>query len=411
MDERALPYSYTFATGLESINVITLSLVTFWLSYTLFNSYFTTRLTAKMKAGEIVKTVADESLLGKVLHLSVVISGILYTLFNIEAIIFVLQHGYVTYYAYFKSRLPELIVSMASRFEMFFWIAMFALKENSRKKRFALSLYFFNLLLILILGKRGPLILGIMMIVLYRFKTVLPHRENLLLFRRFILIMLILGAIILPVVMSGLYMYGVFRTKRELNVSINNLLDGAKMFLTTQGLSGLQHINYVVSFSDRLERHSSYLLAPVLHAIRSSPVSRMLGLYKELIPHTYEFAVESGYWSHMFSYLMLGEGYLHGAGTGSCYIAEAYLDMKIIGVIMINILYALFINYAIYGPVKNPILMGFIFYPVSAVLYAPRSVALEFAGRMTNSYNLMFLCIFLVLHSFNRRRLLEKDRF
>lgn len=405
IDQGDLPYIYT-PTTLESINLIAISLITFWISYAMFNKLFTHKINSWEKLETDFYSVEDKALLGRLMFIITIFSGIFFTILNIEAVIFVFRYGYVSYYANFKTQLPVLFRKLANSFEMFFWIYIFTIKMNSKKRNVVLFLYILNLIIILILGKRGPLILGIAMLLLYKFKMLVKNPQNLRSFRKWILIIITISIIASPVILTGLYLYGYTRVKKE--AAVDSLFDGIKMFFLTQGNSGLQHINYVVNLYDRINKHNSYLLSYIINEVKRSPLALLLGFYREYTPHTYEAAWESGYWGYQFAYLNFTESYLEGSGAGSCYIAEAYLDMKIAGVLIVNVIFSLFINYVIYGPIKNTVIIGFLFYPLRDVLYAPRSAAFVFLSRIVNSYNLMALVIILILYTSHRSKATRK---
>lgn len=407
IDQRDLPYIYS-PTTLESINLILISLVTFWMSYSIFNSFLMQRYSGpKDEISHYL--ITDGSLLEKSVFIILIFSGFLYTILNIEAVMFAFRYGYVAYYASFRTQLPVLFRKVANGFEMFFWIYVFMMKMPQKKRKVVFFIYILNLVLIFILGKRGPIILGVIMLVIYMFKTSMIDSQKLRLLRKRLLIAIIIAVVFSPVILTGLHIYSYIRVKAE--ISLESFLDGIKLFFITQGNSGLQHINYVVNFYDRINKYKSYLLSYVINEFRRSPVALLFGFYKEFIPQTYEATWKSGYWGQQFSYMVLGNSYFEGYGTGSCYIAEAYLDMKVTGVVIVNIIFALFINYVIYGAVKNPVIAGFLFYAIRDVLYAPRSAAFAFLGRLVNSYNLIALILILFLYYLQRPQTITKFRF
>jgi len=380
---RWIETGYISTESMRAVNLIMLSLYSVVFSYTFFIMIPKIEGLIFNHDGNRQGVHKSDSFwtFGNVTFILSIITGICSALLGVEKVVFVSQHGYLAYYSSFDTRFP-FVARFATLFELVFWVYAFREGEDRKKKFFTWSLYFVGLILDFALGQRGPMILGLLMIMLYLFKfTALKSgRGGLEALKKRFAVLFIIIMIMLPAISYFLSAYAYIRVGRELpNTSMSYVI---RDLIVSQGDSGFFHVNFAVNEYESKPKPQgiSYLLAPVVNRLRNGLIGIAMGTYKSF-GQDYESAWSSGYWSYYVSYVTLGSGFLEGYGSGSSYIAEAYADMRIFGVIIVNVLYGLILASFTNSRTKNPVFNGLMFYILGEIYYAPRSLALSFLSK------------------------------
>jgi len=177
------------------------------------------------------------------------------------------------------------------------------------------------------------------------------------------------------------------------------IYDLVKNALYEQGLSGLMLIDYVVKNKDYLSEHKSFLLAPLREYFQGSIFAKALGSYKEYQLNTREYALDISYLGPLYSLLNARDYYLSGGGSGSSYIAEAYGDLEIFGVIAISILYSIIAFLIDRSSNLSPLQLAISIQVFREILIAPRGIALNFAKTFFQpTFLVTFLLLFFIMH-------------
>lgn len=103
--------------------------------------------------------------------------------------------------------------------------------------------------------------------------------------------------------------------------------------------------------------------------------------------------------AHKLSYIALKDNYLNGAGIGTTYVLETFIDFGLIGVFLINCFYAFFCN-LLHLRFGNNLLSDTIFiYSLTKIYFIGRDNALiPFSGLVT--FHFTFVIILIYLSSF-----------
>jgi hypothetical protein len=109
--------------------------------------------------------------------------------------------------------------------------------------------------------------------------------------------------------------------------------------------------------------------------------------------HTAEKALYGNSLGAFLSYHYIYNNYLNGAGMGSCYIAEAYADLKLIGVILVNIFYGIVLSKIPKWFSSNILLSIISFFILSGIYLAPRSGALDFMSHLLGPTNILIVVV------------------
>lgn len=145
-------------------------------------------------------------------------------------------------------------------------------------------------------------------------------------------------------------------------------------FVYGQGIS-VKVLENVASYGSNLP-DQVYLL----EFARRGLLPRIFG-YPVLQGNSVERALEGGSLGHSLSYLVLGEEqYLNGLATGSSFVGEAYVDLGMVGVLLVSMAFGLLLawmdrfgNGGVWANATRLLI-------AQSILWAPRGSATEFIG-------------------------------
>lgn len=397
IDFKTLPFTWNGSVSLNSLNLILISLAAFVITYFSLKVFSSNPMSSKN-----FENLNLPKKYFRILFYIVLFSYISKIIFNFIAIIIVLKFGYLSYWLNFMSFYTQraFFVRITELGPIFFFFLIPFSKKGTKSRKILVFLYFFEAFTNLFIGKRGSFILNLMIFILFLayeakkngFKSVKSFRKKFFIVTLFVLIMA-------PLFLASMKLIEIIRVKENLYVRNYNLIELSKEVLFSQGISGLVLIDFVVDNKDELPKNKSFLLAPLYEYFSNSIFSKAFGKTQEYNKFSRDFAFNSGYLSSLFAYLNVREYYLSGGGTGSSYIAEAYGDAGILGVIFVNVLYAIIcyiIDIKIYlTPLKLTILLNIMRY----ILWAPRAMAFYFIKILIQpSFIISFFFLYLILY-------------
>jgi len=392
--------------SMKSVNLVMISLYTVVFSYVIFQLLFTTnkRISTYRENKEKPQTLDYSKIFADITFALSAFTGICKILLGIEKWIFVIRYGYVSYYSSFNTSFP-FIQRFSILSDISFWIYIFQNDKVTKRKIFSWLLYFLNLILTLMVGQRGPIVLGLLMSTLYWFRItdLTSGKSGLKELRKKFTKLFFVVVILSPAMFYFLNLYAYLRVGDLPPAS--ELSDVIKEFLVSQGDSGFYNVNFAANEYASMPKpqNTSYLLAPIVNIVRNGLIGKILGTSKAF-GQTRESAWYSGYWSYYLSYVTLGKGFLEGRGVGSSYIAEAFADLSFFGVFLINILYGFVIAFFNSHKITNPIINGVMFCMLSDIYYAPRALAFSFLGDLLNYLVLLTIILLSVLYYWIRKK-------
>jgi oligosaccharide repeat unit polymerase len=307
----------------------------------------------------------------------------------IDIILFVSSHSYVDYYISYSPHIPVILqkVGEMAPFCLFVYLATMPTKKQCR---LPLASYFLYGIISLGTGKRFISIIVLLTILIY---LVIRNRvcsNGEIWFKKKYWIYI---ALVLPFVLSGLYVFEYVRTERINEFTFIGIGDTLLSFFRSIGAS-TSVIKWGYMYDDQIPSGKSYILGSTLNYLKYNFISAELFGYST--GQTVEFALGGYSFSNVLSYIVYPARYLSGQGVGSCYIAEAYHDLGYFGVIVINFLYGFIIRNWIIFDKSHVWKTAISLYIISAFLKAPRGSADAFIPLVLN-IKLLFIIILIIV--------------
>lgn len=243
---------------------------------------------------------------------------------------FVAQTGYAGYYTDIAENLSgNIYLSILNKIDTMLsvlfccYVATLPGKKQLRK---ILLIYLSYLFLSLFGGQRGPFLLGILFIFIFfvYMQGIFPQEKW---FKKKYINY---GLILLPFIASAGSIYNAWRFDEKWEET--NIFDGTAKFIYEQGVTG-----YVVK---RAYMHESQIPEDIylFQFAHSGLIAKVLGI-PVYNGNTVEHATKGGSFAHAMGYVILGDEYLLGRGTGSSYVAELYYDFGYPGIFLGSCLY------------------------------------------------------------------------
>ena len=299
---------------------------------------------------------------------------------------FVSSYGYTNYYTDYSEFLTgNLALYAISKLEGIMPVALsiFSAALPSKKEYGIPSLmYVAYMMASLATGQRSAFILGILFLMVYYLYRNKHNPEERWITKNMI-IAFVMALPLLAVFMTILSTVRMGETAQRISI-----VDGVLSFLYDQGVTG-NIVKRAFMYKDRIPNQIY-----TLEFLHSGLFARLL---KIPIYHgnTVEHALYGGSFTHAVAYVILGQSYLVGVGTGSSYIAELFYDFGYIGVVIGNFIYGYIIAYINHPVTKNNVFrMSVSFYIITQILWAPRA---SLTGFLSNLFAPMTIFSFLLV--------------
>lgn len=290
--------------------------------------------------------------------------------FNIFTVLdivrFVFRYGYVLFYHSYVSSVPYVIKKAGDMCLICFWIFLATMPTKKEANRLSI-LYLSYLLLTLGTGKRFPFVAGILTLFIYYIARNHLNSGNVIWISKKNIIRIIFAA---PILIWLLYIVGQVRLDRPMDAL---RFDEAIIdFIYDQG-GTINVIKRAQKYASRLP-NKHYLFGSTYETISNNTIFRLFGA-TSYSGNTVRHAMEGYSFQHALSYITMGDYYLLGHGLGSCYIAEAYHDYGLIGVVLVNFVYGVIFrkvfDFRRHGIWLTAIILGMLY----SLLLAPRGSA------------------------------------
>lgn len=257
--------------------------------------------------------------------------------------------------------------------------------ERRRKiiGKYDAALYVFYLVISLGSGQRSTFMLGILFLFIYFMYRQGLNPEEVWVTRK----MIFLGVLSLPLLAVFGSFYSIWREGGDL--ATMNMAKGFIEFFYDQGVtSNVMKRAYI--YKDQIPSNQIY----VLEFLHSGILARLLGI-PVYHGNNIEHAMYGGSFTHTLGYVVMGNAYLAGRGTGTCYISELYQDMGYVGILLGNIIYAYLIaKIANKQDDKTLFLSSVRFMIITQLLWAPRG---SFTGFITQNIAPTTLVVFVMV--------------
>ena len=248
---------------------------------------------------------------------------------------FVAARGVTDYYTDFSEYLSgNTILYIISKIELMMpvaWNIYLATRPNRKQIKWPLIFYVLYLVISLGSGQRSTAMLGILFLFVYFVYRQGLNPEEAWITRK----MVIAGVVAVPLLAVFASGYNIWREGGE--ISGIRFMDGFINFFYDQGVTS-NVMKRAYMYRDKIPSDQTY----ILEFLHSGIFARLFGI-KVYHGNTVEHALYGGSFTHALGYTVMGDAYLSGRGTGSCYIAELYQDFGYTGILLGNVIYSLLI--------------------------------------------------------------------
>ena len=254
---------------------------------------------------------------------------------GVEKVLFRLNHTYLEYYTDFHSKLPYFTYILASfcTYSMSFYLAALPSKPG------AIAVLASNVLLHLcdlIVGSRGGFVISLLFCIFYFvFRDYCDSKTRW--FGKFEKLCLI------GITIPGMAFLAFYNTYR-IGTAVTNLKISKAIydFFYSQGVT-FSWVSLGLGNTARLPNHINYSFSNVIDYFLYGNLGQVL-LGTKAMPsgNNITIATEGNSLAHHLSYIVFGNGYLQGHGTGTSFLLENYLDFGVIGVILFSLLLGFF---------------------------------------------------------------------
>lgn len=314
---------------------------------------------------------------------------------TLERIKFVMSVGYVNSYTIEYSERFSFLMYFSSFCNLA--LCMYLASKPDKKETIKIfTLYEIYLLLTMFTGIRGSIVIGNFIMLLY---IVIRDRcEGGWISKRIICI----SVIALPAIFLFLYAFDFIRSGRSFES--RGILFSALGFFDQQGGS-VNNIKRVIYYKDSIMDLSLVSFNSVHNAIFENAIVRQFVDINVYTKNSIETATMSNSLPHRLSFLVYGDEYLSGHGTGSCYIAELFHDFGILGVMMGNILYGFLLKKVSLIKFNNILLDTILLVMCFSILYAPRNnfdgFIIEFFTLHKIVFSALLISVYLLMYERN----------
>ncbi|MGF3075656.1 O-antigen polysaccharide polymerase Wzy family protein [Facklamia sp. P12955] len=324
---------------------------------------------------------------------------------KISAARFVLSNSYFEYYTEYLNLYSEnIIMSVFSFVERMMPVALsvfLAASPTKKETKYPLVSYIIYLIISLATGARSTFMLGILFIFIYFIFRNNIDEDDKWLNKKSILIFIIL----IPIT---IFLATTISFLREGN-DISNLgfLDAIYKFVYDQGVTS-NIIKRSFAFKELLNSNKLY----TLEFLRSGIFARILGI-DVYYGNTYEHAMYGGSFAHSIGFILLGDNYLSGRGTGSSYIAEFYQDFGYFGAIIGSIFYSYLISKVELSNRSNENIFkkSIFLFLVQRILWAPRGSFSDIISSVFSYPTLLIIITIYLSYKFYNDLIISRNIF
>lgn len=319
------------------------------------------------------------------------ISWIFAIISKISISFFVAERGFTDYYTDYSEYLHgNNILYLISKIELIMpvaWIVYLATGPNKKEIKLPLILYIIYLVISLGTGQRSTAMLGLVFISMYFIYRNGEKKEKWINKNMIIIFLLCIPAVLIFASYYNILREGGSFADASISESFIN-------FFYDQGVTS-NVLKRAYIYKDLIPNNNIY----AFEFLHSGIFARLLGIP---IYHgnTIEHALYGGSFTHSLGYVIMGESYLLGRGSGSCYIAELYQDLGYLGIILGNIVYAYLLSRIARPAKKYRILYNSVcFTLVIHLLWAPRG---SFSAFITQNFIPTTLFVFIFVFGLNK---------
>ncbi len=362
---------FSAATTLHTHIVLLLSLVILFLTYSLIERYWKVKSPHKKDRHrteeERVQRIERIRIITRIFFYITIVCSIIYAVITVYYV--VSESYYYTYTPEYHERIEgNFLLYSLSKMELFMQVALsafFATMPDKKACKLPTLLYCIYLILSLGSGQRSIVVLGIFWLIIYfTFRNMDDSAGNWI--SKKIIIALVVAA---PFALVFLALFNHWRAGYSAS---SGVFDGIRSFFYQQGVS-VNVIKWEFDFHDQLPSNRWYSM----QAFDTGIIARIFGI-PVYNGNSLAHATEGFSLAHALGYLVLGDGYLAGHGTGTSYIAELFHDFGYLGVAFGNVILGALLFFCGHFEKNKPLLNTVKLLMITALLWVPRGMYTDF---------------------------------
>lgn len=299
--------------------------------------------------------------------------------------------SYLEYYlGTSQSNIPWIVIFLSS-LSLFFMSFYLAYTKDKKSVILVLLLYVGSTIPTLLIGQRNPFILSILFAISMIYLKNEKEWKIKINTKKISLLIGFLG------IFSILLMSFVSNSRNNeskngsiINTGYNFIYDQGTTFETL--CIGISHKKTL-----RTAENNNYTFSAIIDYFKYGKIGNIL-LNTEPLPggNNVQRVCLSNDLAHKLSYIALKDNYLNGAGIGTTYVLETYIDFGLVGVFLINCFYSFYCSllYAKFG--KNLLLDVIFVYSLTKIYFIGRDNAIiPFSGMVTLHFIFVVILIYL----------------
>lgn len=260
---------------------------------------------------------------------------------TLDAVLFTMENGYLSYYTVYESRIPMLVEMAGEMFPLFFFLYL-ASFPSKKACMLPMGIYLLHGCVAMLTGRRISLGVAIFVLMFYVLLRHYRNKEERWINRKIVISVVVAC----PIMILVLYVQRYLRYGEE--VQGGGLLDMACRFLSQQGSSiHILKLQKEVE-GDPLGCTSLYY---TLYYLRGNVITRHFFDFpmEYYTGRTAETALYTNCLADYIMYKVDANDFFAGYGLGTSYIAELYHDLGIFGVALGSTVYGFLLNW-LYAP-------------------------------------------------------------
>ncbi|MGN0570361.1 MAG: O-antigen polysaccharide polymerase Wzy family protein [Candidatus Fimenecus sp.] len=278
--------------------------------------------------------------------------------------------SYTDYYASFESSLPGVILSLSAltKFMLCMYLATMPTKMSAF---FVLGIYVFTTIPVFIVGQRNPFISAALFAVCYYLlRDFISGEKEKKWFGKFEAAAVVIA---LPFLFAFLSLYESIR--KDIPITEISVFKSILDLFHSQGIT-FEVICRAINHIDELPTTNfNYTFGSLINYFKGNGLSRLLFGFETYKIQTEEAALYGNNLDATISYFDLGSKYFEGAGLGSSFIIENYVDFGYIGVIIFSFLLGMLLIWFVKNFHKNVFVSYCVLVLLLQLFMVPRSSA------------------------------------
>ncbi|MGN1161270.1 MAG: O-antigen polysaccharide polymerase Wzy family protein [Candidatus Fimenecus sp.] len=280
--------------------------------------------------------------------------------------------AYTEYYYAYESSLPGIVLTLSALAK--FVLCLFLATMPQKSLAFiALGIYVVSTIPVFIVGQRNQFISAALFVVCYYlirdYFNKHKFNKSKKWFGKFEKTSI---AIALPFLFAFLSIYESMRL--DIEVQKKSIVSSIKDLFYSQGVTYDVICKCIKNLDKLPTTNFNYTFGSLFNYLKENAIGAFFG-FESYKPQTVESALYGNKLGDTISYIDLGDRYLNGAGLGSSFIIENYIDFGYIGVLLFSFFLGMFLIWMVKNFNKNIFVSYIVLVSLLQLFMLPRSTA------------------------------------